>query len=300
MAQQIHIPASVAARGHRRVTVLRLRHNGGRRFAGRPSASLMVDTRLTGGTGSNNNQFVLPLDVAGTYNFEVFWGDGSSDTITAYNDAAATHTYANAGIYNVILIGTIQGFRFNDGGDKLKLLEVKQHHNLFTHANLSAGFRGCANMTRCSGSYMAGSTNLNGIFRECSSLVSFPNLDFSNCTSATTAMRECTTVTTVPLWDLSSLTSASGMFNGCTSLTTFPEGFGLTLGACADFSNFLGGGVTLTTESYSQFLIELESVNSNNAVSLNGGNSTYNAAGAVARQALIDDHSWTITDGGAA
>jgi len=57
--------------------------------------------------------------------------------------------------------------------------------------------------------------------------------------------------------------------------------------------------VTLPTETWSNLLIATEAANNNASVSWNGGNSKYNVAGGVARQALIDDHAWVITDGGA-
>jgi hypothetical protein len=57
--------------------------------------------------------------------------------------------------------------------------------------------------------------------------------------------------------------------------------------------------VTLPTINYSNILIAWEGQAVNNNVVFHGGNSQYSAgAAATARQALIDDHTWTITDGG--
>jgi len=58
--------------------------------------------------------------------------------------------------------------------------------------------------------------------------------------------------------------------------------------------------IALPTATYDDLLVNWEAQAVNNSVSFNGGNSTYTSgsAAATARQALIDDHSWTITDGG--
>jgi len=76
----------------------------------------------------------------------------------------------------------------------------------------------------------------------------------------------------VPLFDLSKVTNAANMFTG----------------------------VTLTTQSYSDFLINLATLPLQSGVSFHGGNSKYNPTAAIARAYLISTFGWTITDGGAA
>ena len=59
-------------------------------------------------------------------------------------------------------------------------------------------------------------------------------------------------------------------------------------------------GVTLSTTSWSNLLINIEANNSNSPVAFHGGTSLHNVAGGVAKAALTADHTWAITDGGAA
>ena len=76
-------------------------------------------------TGSSEaNQIKLPLPNGPTYNFYVSWGDGHTDHITSYNQAETTHTYDLPGTKNVSITGTINGWRFADTGDKMKLLNI--------------------------------------------------------------------------------------------------------------------------------------------------------------------------------
>lgn len=60
-------------------------------------------------------------------------------------------------------------------------------------------------------------------------------------------------------------------------------------------------GLTLSTLNYDSILVGWEAQSVLNGVDLHGGGSTYTGAGAggTARAALIADHSWSITDGGA-
>ena len=62
--------------------------------------------------GSSNDTVVLPLVSNGSYNFQVDWGDGTRETITAHNQAEKTHQYASTGIYEVRIIGGISGWYF--------------------------------------------------------------------------------------------------------------------------------------------------------------------------------------------
>jgi len=110
----------------------------------------------TDNTGtSNDDQFTLPLISGGSYDFEVDWGDGTAnDTITAYDDAAVTHTFGGgADTYTVTIYesgvgngnGTIQGWKFDNGGDKLKILDISSWGPL--DISTDDAFYGCANLT---------------------------------------------------------------------------------------------------------------------------------------------------------
>ncbi len=98
-------------------------------------------------TGSSEaNQIKLPLPNGPTYNFYVSWGDGTTDHITSYNQAQTTHTYDLPGTKNVSITGTINGWRFADTGDKMKLLNISSWGPLKFEGN-GGYFYGAANMT---------------------------------------------------------------------------------------------------------------------------------------------------------
>jgi hypothetical protein len=92
-----------------------------------------VSTWDTTQAGSASDTIVLPM----TAGLTVDWGDGNTDTTN-------THTYAAGGTYTVTIIGSVTGFRFNNGGDRLKLIEVSNCGGLVLDAN--SMFRGCNNL----------------------------------------------------------------------------------------------------------------------------------------------------------
>ena len=81
---------------------------------------MTFNTLITNGTESPANALVLPI----TGSYQVNWGDG-----TGITSNTATHAYAVGGIYTVDIIGTgtgITGFRYDYGGDALKLISISQ------------------------------------------------------------------------------------------------------------------------------------------------------------------------------
>ena len=74
---------------------------------GTPTVSSFVsnwNTANTSGGSSTSTQIQLPLESSGTYNFVVDWGDGNTDTITAWNQAETLHTYASSGTYTITIL----------------------------------------------------------------------------------------------------------------------------------------------------------------------------------------------------
>lgn len=136
-----------------------------------PNEFLSVwDTTKTGVSGSN--QVRLPLESSGTYNFTVEWGDMSNNTITIWNQPTVTHTYSPAGVYNITITGTIVGWQFDGGGDRLKIIEIQQWGCLRL-GNSENYFTGCSNLalTATDNLNLTGTTRLDLAFQGCENLV---------------------------------------------------------------------------------------------------------------------------------
>ena len=281
-------------------------------------------------TTAPTETFALPLEASGTYDFIVDWGDGNSDHITTWNDAAVTHTYASAGTHTVSISGTIQGWRFNNVGNKTKIYDIKSWGSLRL-GNSGGYFYGCSNLTVSATDVLdlTGTITFLTAFYGCSSLTTLRvnDWDTSAIITFSNAFGLCSSLTVfdVSAWDTSAVTSFPYAFYGCSSLTVFDVSawdtsavtdFSSTFYGCSSLTTLAANNwditsattmagiltnVTLTTANYSDILIAFEAQAVKNNVLLHGGNSKYSAgAAADARAALIADHSWTITDGGQA
>jgi len=210
----------------------------------------------------------------GTYNFTVKWGDGSSDVITAWDQAAVTHQYASTGTYQISIIGTLQGWQFNNGGDRLKILNISEWGPLTITTD--AAFYGCSNMTcTATDAPTISSTSLNSTFRTCSAF----NGAIGN-------------------WDVSGVETMVAMLRSCVAFDRDLSGWDVT--SLENATNFLINA-QLSTANYDALLIGWEAQSVVGGVAFHAGNSTYSAgAAATARAALISSDTWNITDGGPA
>ena len=177
-----------------------------------------IDTENTSSGSSLNTQFMMPLVSGGSYNATVNWGDGSSDTITSYNQQEVTHTYSSAGQYEISIEGTLQGWQFNNAGDKLKMLDVKQWGVLDLSTN--AAFYGCTNLdASATDAPTVSSDSFYRMFRECTNFDgAIGNWDVSTVTTLQESFYACSTFNnSINSWDVSNVFSMVSCFFNCTS-----------------------------------------------------------------------------------
>ncbi len=233
---------------------------------------------ITTNAGSANNTIVLPLVNSGNINFLVDWGDGTTDIITAWNDTAKTHVYAATGTYTVKIYGTIKGFQFIGGGDRLKLLEISEWGVLDISTDKT--FFGCQNLTvSATDAPLISSASFERLFYNVNKTVQMGDI-------ALWGQR----MGAVPVTNMVSAFAFCTLFNQDLSL--------LNVSAVTGMTSMFAGSNSLSTANYSAMLIAWEGKPHQNNVVAHFGNAKYNAGAAAAHQALLDD-GWTITDGGA-
>ena len=177
-----------------------------------------IDTENTSSGSSLNTQFMMPLVSGGSYNATVNWGDGSSDTITSYNQQEVTHTYSSAGQYEVSIEGTLQGWKFNNAGDRLKMLDVKQWGVL--DLSTSAAFYGCTNLdASATDAPTVSSTTFYRMFFECTNFNgAIGNWDTSTVTNLQECFYKATTFNkSLNSWNVSNVTTLQSTFRECVS-----------------------------------------------------------------------------------
>jgi len=225
--------------------------------------------------GTASDKFQLPLVDVGAVSFIVAWGDGTTDTITNYNDTETLHTYSSSGVYTISIEGEVKGLSFDNLGDKLKITNVSNCGglNLTEHSI----FRGCSNLIwTATDTPVVSTTSLKDMFRDCT-------LFNSN----------------IGGWDVSLVTEFSSTFRGCTAFDQDLSAW--DIGSATNMTNIMAF-VTLSTANYDALLIGWESQAPNTGLTPNFWDSTYTAGGAAAtaRASLVSTYGWTITDGGTA
>jgi len=96
-------------------------------------------------------------------------------------------------------------------------------------------------------------------------------------------------------WDVSSVTSMWAMFDGANSFNQ-PIG-GWNVSNVTDMS-WMFRGVTLSTSNYDNLLIGWSKLPLKHGVNFDGGTSKYSIHALNARQSIITNYNWIITDGG--
>lgn len=282
----------------------------------------------TEGVTPGNKTVTVPAE-SGAFDAIIDWGDGSTSNITSSSDPDLEHTYSSAGVYDISITGAFPWFRFNNGGDKLLVTNIKNWGDIGT-LNLNGTFNGCANMTCTAVDVPNWSNVTNGLnaFRGCSVFNGeIGSADTSGFTTMATMLHTCAAFNR-PLtgWDTSSVEDMSSMLQGCSRFnqplshlnTGAVANMSFMLLSCPAFdqdistwdveavtnlTSFLGSG-TLSTANYDALLIAWEAQEVNPNLSVSFGLSKYTPGGAAeaARTELANaaTNNWTIVDGGAA
>src|SRR6185436_10150027 len=185
---------------------------------------------------SSSTQVQLPFVSTGTYNCTVYWGDGTSDVITSWNQAQTLHTYSSAGTYKIAITGTCTGFAFNSVGDCAKLLNIAKW-DILRLGNNTAYFAGCSNLT----------------------ITATDNLDLTGTTLLSNAFSACTSLTTIPsinTWTTSSVTNTDNMFASCSSFNqalSFNTGAVTSMRQMFSSCSSLNSAITFNTANVTNF-----------------------------------------------
>ena len=283
--------------------------------------AFIIQVKTDNAGTSNNDQFTLPMTV-GTY--DVDWGDGNVDTSVS---GTQTHTYTSAGIYDISVTGGTK-IQFNSGGDKDKLLDIKQWGtnvwssfnsayfgcsnmiitatdipNLTSVSSYTSAFRYCSSLTTIgtnASSWLVDASDCRFIFENCTNFNdNINNWDFSGISDMRNMFRGCSSFNQ-PLdnWDVSSATVLQSMFQNASSFNQDLSSWDIN--QVQYLSNFMSG-VTLSTANYDALLIGWDSQGAMSySGTVNFGSSQYTSGGAAeaARTSLIAKWGGIIDGGG--
>ncbi|MEO1030190.1 MAG: BspA family leucine-rich repeat surface protein [Bacteroidota bacterium] len=165
-------------------------------------------------TTSANESITIPTASGETYDYTVFWGDGTSSAGVTGN---ATHQYATAGVYTVQITGDFPRIYFNNGGDKVKILSIEQWGDM-AWSSMENAFWGCKNLNITNSAIdqpdLSSVTSMESIFTDCQLFNGdITNWDVSNVEDFEEAFSYCYVFNQdIGSWNMSSATSLAFMF----------------------------------------------------------------------------------------
>lgn len=214
--------------------------------------------------GTSSDTFSLlvgePLRFSEVCDFEINWGDGTSDIITDYTDPALTHVYETSGVKTITIKGVFNGFDWFDTNetttDKEKLLDIISWGNYTTTGSAYGSFYKCSNLdvSAINEPDMSNVTNLFWFFAECPQLTKIPYFDTSQCSEWFGTFVNCSSLVNIPEYNFDGITSNFGFrvtFQNCSNLLKLPDslasdGLSGTSGA-KNFRNAFTGCQKITT-----------------------------------------------------
>ena len=275
-----------------------------------------IITVKTDNTGTSaTNQFTIPTTGTG-YNYDITTSDGQ--VITGLT-IGTTITFPTAGEYDIFISGSFPRCYFNNGGDKDKLLDIK-NFGIYALGSTSQelAFRGCSNMVISATDigHFENVTNFSSTWNTCTSLTSFPLIDTSSGSNFIATWLNCSSLTSFPLIDTSSGIGFNFTWQGCISLTSFPlldtssgNNFSSTWRLCSSLTSFPANAfdtniatnysnsfstTNLSTQSIDDILVSLVTSGVSNGTFDQSEGQAPSATGQNAITTLLG-RGWTIT-----
>ncbi len=230
-----------------------------------PSDDFVITIKTDNPGTSGDTEFTIPTYSLYLYDYTVDWGDSTTDTAVTED---ITHTYSAPGTYTIRISGLFPAIRFNDEGDKDKILSVDQW-GTNGWRSFSGAFRGASNLTltatdtpdmssvfsMASAFHNAPLVNSNLDGWDVANVVSFSSTfegasafdvdisgwDVSSATNMRSMFRSSGFNQDISGWDVANVTSMSSMFFGNTVFDQPIGAWGTKTSKVTTFSNMFFG-----------------------------------------------------------
>ena len=235
------------------------------------NTDFIIEVKTDNAGTSLDTQFTIPT-TTGTYLYDVTTSDGQSIN---GNTGNLTITFPSAGTYDINISGLFPQIYFNNGGDKLKLIGIKNWGNN-PWASMSRAFYGCRSLVSVSATDIP---------------------DLSSVPSVAFIFRDILANPDITNWDVSSVTNFRDAFNNADGFDRSFANWDINQGT--NFT-FFCASMALSTANYDATLISwaAQAPNPNEATSFGSSKYTLGGAAETAKNTLINTYGWTIIDGG--
>lgn len=268
-------------------------------FEASSSNEFIISVKTDNAGTSASDQFTIPT-TGGGYSYDITSSDGHDLT---GQTGSVTLTFSSAGTYDVTITGDFPRIFFNGGGDRLKLLEIKQWGSQ-AWTSMAAAFDKCANVaiTATDVPDLSSVTSCEEMFRECDVIQNedLNSWDVTNVTDMSFMFFRCNNFNCqIESWDMSNVLQLDNFM----PITPFDRDISLwDINQVTNLTSFMAGATGLSTANYDALLIAWDAQGAMSySGTVNFGGSKYTSGGAAetARTSLIA--KWGgITDGGAA
>ena len=167
---------------------------------------------------------LFQVRTAGTVNYDVDWGDGSTDT--GVTDNRKNHIYSSAGVYTIRITpaagSTFRPLHQGSTDYQTSLTKVDGTGGSQLGTNLQGAFRASTAITSIGSFNTSSVITFTTSFENLTGLTSFPALNTSSGTTFFYTWNGCTGLTSFPLIDTSAATILSNAWFNCSGLTSFP------------------------------------------------------------------------------
>ncbi len=256
-------------------------------------------------TTSASQTVQIPL--AGTVDVSIDWGDGTVEAVTS---TYPEHTFAAAGTYTVHVTGTASTLGYTTVTSALwtdTVTAVKSFGDLgFT--SFARAFRNVTANVEMPSSIPSSVANMVVMFSRASNFDQpIGSWDMSNVTNMAVMFLGASNFNQpIGSWDTSNVEYMANMFRDADSFDQDISTWDFSgLDGSTDLNDFMLNAPGLSPTNYDALLIAWSDAADASTIfspqSPNMGGSKYSSAEALAaRTNLVDNYSWTITDGGAA
>ena len=264
--------------------------------AGQPQNGVGIEERFVISVKTDNagtsldNQFTLPTNGSG-YNYDIKY-DGQ--TLTGQTGSVTLTFPSGPGTYDVKISGSFPQCYFNNVGDRLKLLDIK---NFGIYAlgstNQIRAFLNCSNMAISAqdiGNF-ENVSNFADLFSKCANITTFPLIDTSNGDSFFKSWYGLSSMTSFPSINISNGSNFNQSWRNCSSLTTFPSNAFDT--STANDYNGAFTNTNLTTQSIDNILVSIDTSGTINGTFTQSGGEGPSYVGSAAISSLVAK-GWTI------
>ncbi|MCI5057231.1 MAG: BspA family leucine-rich repeat surface protein, partial [Flavobacteriales bacterium] len=222
-----------------------------------------ISTWKTDNSGTSSNTSITIPAGTGTFNYDVDWDNDGTFEQTGIT-GSVTHDFGSTGTYTIRIRGTFPAMRFNNSGDRRKILSISQWGSL-GWTTMANAFYGCSNLeiSASDAPDLSSVSDLSYMFCNCTEMIGTEanwSWNTATITDMSFTFSGCHKFNgNVSVWNTANVTNMNYMFYSCSD---FNQNIGIwniasvqnmerMLSSCNDFNQDISGWNTGSVQNMS-------------------------------------------------